>query len=474
MDFRVAAEDTGQELTTSSPKTLEGSLRSFNLFEVLQFLQLGSMTGILTIRNGENDIRLSVRRGKIVNSSIFTHRQRLGEMIVARGVLTRRELEDILVGQRLGSIDVPLGQVLLEREVIDQETLSQLLRLQLEEEIWTVLGWEDGDFHFAPADEITENAPAMIELEIEPLMLEESRRQDEWKLIREIISSDELIPTPLPPTESHDPDPSLTANEWRLLSLINGRADIGVLVDRSGLGRFETFRILAGFVRQDWVACRPPEATDEEYPEQDAQPEPAPKANGSALMADADESGRATGIFSWKKRGPGPSPEPVPQTPSKIGKDHTTLISLGAAVANELLATLESRGIGQEQNLWPMTQECWLRWSRRFPASDGIRAVGNRLDTTVFDAFWPPIQSPVARALLMEDCWGALGEVIVNAVAALASNLPSKECGKVTSRILAALESAKVRHEPPAGLGMADLAALLDITRRDEESDDGR
>ena len=49
MCAQIAPETPGADLNPTYTKTLEGSLRSFNLFEVLQFLRLGAMTGILSI-----------------------------------------------------------------------------------------------------------------------------------------------------------------------------------------------------------------------------------------------------------------------------------------------------------------------------------------------------------------------------------------------------------------------------------------
>ena len=85
----------------SPSKTLEGSLSSFNLFEILQFLRLGAMTGVLTVEREDEQIQLMVRDGKIVNSSIFTHRQRLGELLLVRGIVTRRELDEMPDGVHL-------------------------------------------------------------------------------------------------------------------------------------------------------------------------------------------------------------------------------------------------------------------------------------------------------------------------------------------------------------------------------------
>jgi hypothetical protein len=461
MCAQIAPETPGAGLNPTQTKTLEGSLRSFNLFEVLQFLRLGAMTGVLSISRDDDEIRLMVRQGKIINSSIFTHRQRLGELLMMRGILSRRELDEILSGQRVGAIQNPIGQVLLERKIIDQETLEQTLRLQLEEEIWSVLNWEDGEFRFDPMTAVVENAPILFELEIEPLILEESRRQDEWKLISQIIAHDELIPVPVPPEEYHERDPSLTANEWRLLAMLSGNLTVGALVERSGLGRFETYRILANYVRQNWIKCIQP------GPDSKGLAESIPDRGQLVTQSDADQRGRNP-LLLWKR----PPRAPAEITPN-VGKSHRTLIGLEAAVANELMLAIRHHCEDDKSGLWPLTSLSWQYWTSHYPTADGVAIRGGLLDASLFEDLWCPLQNPMLRTQLAEDTWGAVGELIVHAVDTLREKMPARECEKFFAQLLADLETAEIGEDLPAGLTVKDLAALLEQKPDEEDSHNG-
>jgi hypothetical protein len=444
------SDSQGNGRAPSPPKTLEGSLRSFNLFEILQFLRLGSLTGVLTVSRTSEQIQLMIRHGRIVNSSIFTHRQRLGDLLLVRGLLSRRELEEILAAQREGSIDKPLGQVLLERRVLSEETLSQTLRLQLEEEIWALLNWSEGEFRFDPCETLAEAAPAMIELEIEPLILEGSRRQDEWRTIAQLIPGDDFVPVPVPPAEFHECDRSLTANEWRLLALINGLLSVGALVDRSGLGRFETYRILANFAQQGWVACEERRVAEERTSEAasrrtgDRSPEEMDPGDGSGVRA---------ALTRWRK--------PTRETVTQVARSHATPIGLAAAVANELLVTVQRRRIESPEGHWPLTPLIWQRLTGRYPAADGVVVVSGLLDTSLFDSLWAPLTSPDTRAHLAEDTWAATVDLIDSLLDALGRDLPPREWAKLESQLALDIHEAIVEEEPPVGLTPADLAAII-------------
>lgn len=458
----------------SSPvKTLEGSLRSFNLFEILQFLRLGSMTGVLTVARGREQIQLMIRQGKIVNSSVFTHRQRLGDLLVMRGLLTRRELREILAGQREGAIETPLGQVLLERRVLSAELLAQMLRLQLEEEIWALLNWSDGEFRFDPCDQLEEAAPAVIELDIEPLILEGSRRQDEWRRIAELVPDDDHVPVPVPPAEYHECDRSLTANEWRLLALINGSLSVGALVDRSGLGRFETYRLLAGFAQQGWITCESPQRAEERTAEA------ASRRSGdrSASSVDTEESGGGgvAALLRWRRAAATRAASDATAGENlRLAPRHRTPISLAAAVANELLTLAQRRRTASPSGAWPLTPLAWQRLTGRFPAADGVKVVGGLLDTSLFDCLWAPLEQADVRVKLAEDTWAALLDLIRHLADALACDLPEREWARISAQLAEDIEAAELDEDPPPGLAPAELASLLRAPAPVEATDNGR
>lgn len=227
---------------------LEGTLRATNLPELLQFLSTGKKTGILTFKSGDKQTSLMIHEGRIVNSSNLARPRRMGEMLVNRGFLRRTELEGALAQQKSTKSDKLLGEILLENSLVSTEILKDVIRLQLEEEIWSLFSWKEGTFQFRYSKD-KHFSNVLIELDVEPFLLEGSRRLDEWsKIAKNIESENMVISVNKINVEDFEREITLSETEWQVLSLINGYYNVGSLVTRSGLSKFETFRILNSFL----------------------------------------------------------------------------------------------------------------------------------------------------------------------------------------------------------------------------------
>ena len=158
---------------------LEGTLRAFSLPDILQFLSMGKMSGTLSVWREGYSIDLAIKDGKIVNSSTLNRPRKLGQMLVYRGFIKRGDLEEALFDQRGVERGKMLGQILVERELITKKTLKEALKLQLEEQIWELFFWKDGNFKFEHSTQ-PQQSDVLVEIDIEPLLIEGSRRLDEW------------------------------------------------------------------------------------------------------------------------------------------------------------------------------------------------------------------------------------------------------------------------------------------------------
>ena len=104
---------------------LEGTLRAFSLPDILQFLSMGKMTGILSIWREGYSIDLTIREGKVVNSSSLDRPRKLGQMLVYRGFIRRYDLNEVLNAQQGVDRGKLLGQILIERELISKKPFAR-------------------------------------------------------------------------------------------------------------------------------------------------------------------------------------------------------------------------------------------------------------------------------------------------------------------------------------------------------------
>jgi len=354
---------------------LEGSLKAFSLPEILQFLAMGKLTGVLRVRHDHQGIDLVIRQGRIVNSSTFDHTRRLGQMLVYRRLIRRSDLDDVLNDQRTMYPDKMLGQLLVERELVSLEDLRQVVRAQLEEEIWELFSWETGEFHFEHRAE-SDIKDVLVELDIEPLIIEGTRRIDEWKAIIRSLKGDDTILGLADWNPAERGDLTLTWPEWRVLSFVNGLFSIGSIAARAGIGKFETYRILNSFLGAGIVYIKenPYVAAAEGLSEEEVAGEAA------------EEEGRASGsrfnLFGGRKRSA--------EGPLKFerGEIFATPLGLVGRFINLVVSgCFEHRDFSFTAGDEKFLERRWWNILMEYPMADLVRVEGNRVDVRPLERY---------------------------------------------------------------------------------------
>mgnify|MGYP002073366279 CR=1 FL=1 len=125
--------------------------------------------------------------------------------------------EDLTRAQALqaGGDQRRIGAILVAIGAITTKELAVQVRAQIEEVVFTMLGWSEGYFVFEEAAAETIPREADVRISVEALLLEGARRIDEWSRIRARVPHLGVIPriTALPEGEPG----SLVLNpfEWR-------------------------------------------------------------------------------------------------------------------------------------------------------------------------------------------------------------------------------------------------------------------
>ena len=114
-------------------------------------------------------------------------------------------------------------------------------RLPPEEALYTLFTLPAGTFVF---DEGVDLPPREINGSNEMLIMEGIRRVDEWTLIRDRTPPLDTVLGLAMTLNERRPEVSLAPEEWRILTLVDGRNTIAEISDRSGLGEFRTCQII--------------------------------------------------------------------------------------------------------------------------------------------------------------------------------------------------------------------------------------
>lgn len=410
---------------------MQGNLENVPLPEVLQFISMGKSIGILTIRNGSEEISLTISKGKIINSSSIERKRRLGELLINRGLLKRSELSRLLKIQRTVESDKKLGQILTEREVVSEQTIQETLRLQLEEEIWGLFNWETGDFQFQnmSADKIGD---ALVRIDIEPLILEGTRRNDEWKKILSILPNDNLILTINHPGDSFERNVKLRDSEWRVLSQINGEFTIRAVVNRSNLGRFEVFMILSQFIRSGLISI------DEEKTQQSQllrQPNNASTVQSMNTPAPASIKPQRSLFSSILGDGNGAKRKDAPSAAAAAGgtaTDYLSPIGLLGFFVNELFARCAKTKEGRDLSATLFLDQAWFDIVQVYNRADLISVHQNIVNTRLIESYFQSCNFDEH----VDECFEDALEGLVNMIKACYTYCCNVIGDKATNRIV--------------------------------------
>ena len=169
--------------------SINGVLEDLPLADVLQFVHLGRRTGTLYMwLDDDQQAEIGFHDGKIV--SAWTPNQRkLGDLLVAAGLLEQQVLTGLLQDGRLQRKSHTLGQLLLEANLVARQQIHDVIRDQVKATIFELVTWRKGNFHFEidelnPVDDLA-LAPGEIlqdlDLNTQMLLLEAARVFDEQR-----------------------------------------------------------------------------------------------------------------------------------------------------------------------------------------------------------------------------------------------------------------------------------------------------
>lgn len=244
---------------------LEGPLKELDIQDVFQLLDLGRKSGVLRITSElrQTGATVSFDRGGVVAAAVGSDPQPLGTRLVRAGKITAADLDHARSiqtggdGRRMGDILVALG-------VISRRELDRQLKAQIEEAVFELLRWSEGYFRFEEGSPTHAAVESPVRFPTEALLMEAARRMDEWSRIGSKVSHLRLVPR-LPPPEEHGSDPlDLVPFEWEVLAAVDGSRDLHALAEMLGRSEFEVARTVYGLTNAGVVVLDDPAHPGEE------------------------------------------------------------------------------------------------------------------------------------------------------------------------------------------------------------------
>ncbi len=231
--------------------SLSGNLRTVSFPDILQLLATGKKTGVLEAKTATRQKEVAFKGGNIIYaSSINSSEDLLGNMLLRRGKISKGDLERaITLHKQTGR---QLGTTLIDMGLFDKQEIGECLKLQIEEIVYNLFSWSDGDFVFHE-DAKPKNAPFCVEMNTMNVVMEGTRRIDEWLEIQKVIPPDDVLLAVVRSPKINRDEITLSLDEFRIMALINGERTVPDLINVSPMGEFVTCRSVYRLVNQKLV-----------------------------------------------------------------------------------------------------------------------------------------------------------------------------------------------------------------------------
>ena len=179
---------------------LQGSIREFNISDIVQFLSGSAKTGRLHLLAGQSGAE--------------------GSIVFTEGTVVHAELADS-VG---------------------------------EEAFFDLMLWGDGQFAFEPDAESSEKT---VRQSSTNLLLEGARRKDEWSVLSQHIPDMGLVPEfVLPGDNETGQQITLNTSEWVVLSKIDGQRNLTEVAEAASISEYHTCRLIYPLVANKLIRLR--------------------------------------------------------------------------------------------------------------------------------------------------------------------------------------------------------------------------
>jgi hypothetical protein len=220
----------------------QGSLDERDVLEIVQGLSAERWTGLLRLERSAERIAITVEHGSLVFASSSDRDHRLGPLLLRRGVITLRQMED--AGRAL-SPGKRFGTVLVEMGFLDSKELVRGVVDQTRDIILQALQWTWGTYEMqegaAPAEAITLN------ISTPELILEGVSRIEAWSRVERGAGGLGARHAPVAGSEGLFKQLTLDVDQGALLRSVKASRDVESLCEESMLNDFEACRNLWAF-----------------------------------------------------------------------------------------------------------------------------------------------------------------------------------------------------------------------------------
>lgn len=249
----------------------KGTLKEFNVPDILQMFSLQKKTGILTFTSADGFITLILEAGMIVGVDAFPKKlsMRVGNVLVKQDLISEEMLQRALSIQK--RTNQRIGEILSGMGLIGDSQIREALRNQAEQIVLSLFKWKKGEYNFKVMEDLDPSLYSISPMPTDGLIMEGVQMMDEWPLIRKEIPNNRMVFEPAPldmqhheimiVKENEDEPPEgdkifLSDTEANLLKYINGRNTVQDLVDLGGFTEYKVYKSVYRLIKKSIIRHR--------------------------------------------------------------------------------------------------------------------------------------------------------------------------------------------------------------------------
>lgn len=148
--------------------SVNGSLETMAVADVLEWITRRKLSGTLTLEHGEDRRELRFDRGLLESEESTLADERLGTALESRGLVDDDQLAQAVEVQR--QTGVLLGRILVMIGAVSEEDLREVLREKFRTGVTRALTWTAGEFAFFPGEPARPASREEVRLDVRELI----------------------------------------------------------------------------------------------------------------------------------------------------------------------------------------------------------------------------------------------------------------------------------------------------------------
>lgn len=230
---------------------LQGRLGAFTISDLFQMLSFTQKTGTVTLIQGWNTRTITFEDGRISYVAAGSRLPTIPDLLLRNDKLRREHLQT-LRERGLRSEEAIISH-LRATGAVSEADLRACEEQQLEISIYTLFLWRNCYFTFK-AGEVVREGGVRVDVDSMRLIIEGTRRVDEWIEVSPVVPSVYMIFRRRRPLPSEAPPTELLP----VFELVDGQRDVVAIAQMARITQFETARALYHLAQAGYIEAIPP------------------------------------------------------------------------------------------------------------------------------------------------------------------------------------------------------------------------